>query len=247
LELRRLPDPQQLNLYDYTRNNPLKLIDPLGLDITVNGSEQDEYAKRLQSDVSFRIDFGKDIKIVIVDTNGKALDKDALKALGKTLKGAEKELFNAITDEKHHVAINAIDGSKDPSVFFGRSNGAEHTIAFGQAALLDQPKNAGGMTSTQLVGHETLEAYYESKGVTLVDAHNYANRFFAGFNADPVYHTQRVQGNMVLGLIGDSRIAGTRTTERITYEFVTPVPRADFDRGRGVPYRVYPIDVEKKP
>ena len=43
LELRRLTDPQQFNIYSYARNNPLKLTDPTGLDITVTGPEIDEF------------------------------------------------------------------------------------------------------------------------------------------------------------------------------------------------------------
>ena len=48
LEMGRLTDPQQLNLYSYTRNNPLKFTDPLGLDIEVTGTDQDGYLQRLQ-------------------------------------------------------------------------------------------------------------------------------------------------------------------------------------------------------
>jgi RHS repeat-associated protein len=36
IELRRLTDPQQLNIYSYTRNNPLRFTDPNGLDIKLN-------------------------------------------------------------------------------------------------------------------------------------------------------------------------------------------------------------------
>ena len=35
-------DPQQLNLYSYVRNNPLNYIDPLGLELRINGTQ--EYA-----------------------------------------------------------------------------------------------------------------------------------------------------------------------------------------------------------
>jgi RHS repeat-associated protein len=55
IEMRRLSDPQQLNIYSYTRSNPLKFIDPLGLDITVTGSLQGEYDKDLQKKVSFTV------------------------------------------------------------------------------------------------------------------------------------------------------------------------------------------------
>lgn len=249
LELTRQADPQQLNLYSYVRVNPLRFIDPLGLDITVIGSEQDEYARQLQADVSFHVDFGADNKIVIVDSNGNQLDKDALKALGKTLKGADKELFNAITDTKHHVTINAIDAAKEPLVFFGRSDAphtGEHTIAFGQAALLDQPKNSGGYSSSDLVGHETLEAYFESKGASFQDAHSHASDFFGGLDVGAAKNiTAQAIGYMVIGFTGDVRVEGRKTVERIKMEYVTPVPKADFLKGKGAPYKGYPTDVEK--
>jgi RHS repeat-associated protein len=43
---RRLIDPQRLNLYAYARNNPLKFIDPDGMDITLTAKNEDEARKR---------------------------------------------------------------------------------------------------------------------------------------------------------------------------------------------------------
>lgn len=167
------------------------------------------------------------------------LDKDALKALGKSLKGGEKEFFKAITDPKHHVTINAIDGTKDSNVFFGRSDDkhtGSHTIAFGQAALLDSAKNAGGMTAAQLVGHETLEGYAESKGSSLQDAHDYANRYFGGLDPGLTKGaTYGLQGGNVVQLTGNFTVHGSKTVERITMQFVTPIPQQDFLKAKGFP------------
>ena len=108
LELRRLQDPQQINLYGYTRDNPLRFLDATGLDIEVTGETPDDYINYLQQDVSFKISRNaKTRKVQIVDSSGKVLDKKALKELKKSLakagklvdNKAERELFKAITDQ----------------------------------------------------------------------------------------------------------------------------------------------------
>jgi RHS repeat-associated protein len=234
VEMHRLIDPQQLNLYTYGRNNPLKYIDPTGWDVTCTGNRCNDYLKALQKDASFKVAYDENGKVV---TEGD-IDK---KSLSKT----DKALLKAIDDPKHHVKISAIDGEQDSSVFFGASHGASHTIAFDQAALLDSAKNAGGMTSAQLIGHETLEGYAESQGNSLIDAHNYANEFFGGLDIGTLQGaTYGSQNGNVVQLTANFSIHGNSTTERITLQYVTPIPRQDFLKGKGGPYPVYPSDVE---
>jgi hypothetical protein len=241
--MHRLSDPQQLNLYAYGRNNPLKFIDPLGLDIACQGDRCDDYLKALGKDVSFKIGYDKYGKVVTVGD----IDK-------KSLSKSDKAFLGAINDDKHHVTINAIDGSTASNgLFLGSSDGnntGTHTIAFGQAALLDKAANAGGMTSAGLVGHETLEGYWESKTSGGLDAlgggHNWAASLgFPGFDSGTTVSAQ-AQGGMVIGFTMDQHIQGTNTNERFGMRFVTPIPQADFLNGKGLPAPAYPVTVEKK-
>jgi RHS repeat-associated protein len=252
IEMGRLGDPQQLNLYAYTRNNPLKFIDPLGLDVEVTGTEQEAYRKRLQQDVSFQTQINsKTNKVEIVDANGNVLDKKQLKALGKTLKGGEKELFNAITDTKHHVSIET--GRNDSGVFFGAfGGGGKQKLDFGDIDLLDSPKNAGGFSAQQAVGHETLEAYAASKGKGYNDAHAYANKFFGGLAPPTTPGTPIFDANgaNLTGVRADWSVVGRPgVNARITTQFVTPIPASAintmFQTGQTAPVHV--VDVEKKP
>jgi RHS repeat-associated protein len=71
IELRRLADPQQLNLYSYARNNPLRFIDPNGLDIQLNCSTRDECVEAIRmlngrSNAQFKVMLGLDKKLQIV-------------------------------------------------------------------------------------------------------------------------------------------------------------------------------------
>jgi len=250
LELKRLWDPQRLNLYSYTRNNPLKFIDPSGLDITVTGTEQDDYKTRLQQDVSFKVQINsKTNKVEIVDDKGNVLDKKALKTLGKTLKGGEKGLFNAITDTKNHVTIDTV--RNDAGVFFGRfDGGGKNTIDFGDVDLLDNPKNAGGFSAGQAVGHETLEAYAASKGKGLTKAHAFANQFFGGLRpaippGTPIFDATNAH---LTGVTTEFPVIGKPgVNAKVTMQFVTPIPVAAIPTTPAGSQRVHVVNVEKTP
>jgi RHS repeat-associated protein len=239
IEMHRLADPQQLNLYMYGRNNPLRVTDPTGLDITCQGARCTDYLAGLQKDVSFNIQYDKN---GMVQTEGN-IDM-------KSLSKSDKAFLSAIDDSKHHVTINAIGGDKDSGTFFGSSQGSTHTINFDQAALLDGSKNAGGMTSASLVGHETLEVYDESKGNSMADGHNWAATLgFPGMS--PIAGgTFSVQNGMVIGMTANFQIQGTSTVESIGMRFVTPIPKADFLKNAQSEHptqsAVYPVSVEKK-
>ena len=250
IELRRLNDPQQLNLYSYTRNNPLTFTDSTGLDIEVTGTEQEAYRKRLQQNLSFTTQINsKTNKVEIVDANGNVLDKKQLKTLGKTLKGGEKELFNAITDTKNHVTIDTV--RKDAGVDFGRFDGkGKNTIDAADLDVLDASKDNGGFTSARVVGHETLEAYAAAKtgATTPGDSHDYANQYFGGLElANP--KTLKLYGDSKAGVItrssADSPVYGMKNVRvTITREYLTPIPTNSIPKGQ-TPAHI--VGVEKVP
>jgi RHS repeat-associated protein len=239
IEMHRLVDPQQLNLYAYGRNNPLTITDPTGLDITCGGTRCADYLSGLQKDVSFKVDYDKNGKVETVGD----IDK-------KSLSKSDKAFLSAIDDSKHHVTINAIGGAGDASTFFGSSQGSTHTINFDQAALLDGSKNAGGMTSASLVGHETLEGYDESKGYSMADGHNWAASLGFPGMSPMAGGTFSLQNGMVIGMTANFQIQGTSTVESIGMRFVTPIPKADFMKNAQSAHPtqspVYPVSVEKK-
>ena len=246
IEFRRMPFPQAWNLYAYTRNNPLLFTDPAGLDVEVTGNWQEDYLSRLQENVSFRVQLDKKTnKVVIVDENGNALDGKALKALGKSLKKkkAEKQLFNAITDQKSHVKIETV--KDDPNVDFGKFLGkGSQIIDVGDLDVLDQSTDNGGFTSAHDVGHETLEAYYAAEyGLKRIDeAHEYANQYFAGLGeGNP--KTSRLDFDKNGFIIRSSILQPVQDSRniilRIDREYVTPInPKA-------IPKNANPANITK--
>jgi hypothetical protein len=184
-----------------------------------------------------------------VNAKGKELDKKELKALGKTLKGGEKELFNAITDKTYHVTIDTV--RRDPNVDFGRFDGkGKNTVDAADLDLLDAAKNSGGLSSEQVVAHETVEAYRAAMtGATdATDPHNYANGLFGGLDApDPsTLHTfGDPAGTSISSISFEQPVHGAKgVREKITKEFVSPIPTSAIPKGH-TPAHI--IDVEKKP
>jgi hypothetical protein len=206
----------------------------MGLDVTITGSEQEAYRRRLQQNLSFQVQINSTTnKIEIVGADGNGLNKDQLKALGKTLKGGEKELFNAITDTSNHATIDTVRNS--PDVDFGRFvGGGTNRVDAADLDLLDGAKNAGGLTSAQDVGHETLEAYAASQGQGFDDAHAYANQYFGGLQA-PNLATGSFQVDtrkMTVTQISVNVPLHTGSgSERITKVFVTPIPYVNTKKG----------------
>jgi RHS repeat-associated protein len=81
----RFYDPQQFNLYAYTRNNPLRFIDPTGKILTISGDVQEAQRQLCSvlgtSDCSKRITYDAKTNTITVDVTGIDLSQNEGAAL----------------------------------------------------------------------------------------------------------------------------------------------------------------------
>jgi len=182
--MNRVADPQQINIYIYARNNPLLFVDPVGLDIQVSGDAQDDYLKHLQGGVKSK-NF-----VITKDANGKlgvqGLDLSDKKAVDKFKKGLKDKgdiaLFTAITTgNTAKIEANKVNDKVSIAQFIG-VDGTQR-LDMGEISLFDSSSNKGGMTTSDVVAHETLEAWYGVNGKpSYNDAHNAASEVFGGLS-----------------------------------------------------------------
>ncbi len=230
LEMNRLTDPQQLNLYSYVRNNPLSLTDPDGRDIAVKCADKVNCSTATdqvngRKDGQFKVAIGDDGKWHPVG------DVDTSK-----LSGAEKAFYGALTDTNTHATLTAVSG--DGGVFFGLSTGkGTNTVDVADTGQLA----SAGLSPGSAVAHEAMEAYATAGGASLKDAHN--NDPFPGFtllggggrptlsNGNVTGYQYNLRYNGAGG--GNYQVNTTLKTPVPVASFMNPQTRADAQKAVG--------------
>jgi hypothetical protein len=162
-------------------------------------------------------------------------------------------LYKAITDDKT-VQIQAEKNA--PGVLFGKSDLGEkgpekgtpglHTIAFDQANKLDSVGNAGGLSSAQLVAHETIEAYSELEGNSFEAAHEYANSLAGGLGAVALALEISDKNGNITGVTIFFPVIGSSVHEMVSIKFNTPIPKEAINNtSRVKEYKVTGVEVVK--
>jgi RHS repeat-associated protein len=225
VEMHRLSDPQQLNLYTYGRNNPTTFSDRTGLDIALRcqGGQSDCITAKDQLNGREHAQFQTGL-----DKNNKLtahVSKDAYAKLGSS----EKALYNAINDTKSHASLSVVNG--DGNVTFGVHNGAgSNTVDIADTAKLNAPSNAGGLNAGDAVAHEGLQAYISLSNDAQSD--NLASQFFPGVNNPLSAFIYNSAGTDATGSLIKGNIADGRGSELIRTTFRTPIPAIDiFTKG----------------
>ena len=233
IEMHRLIDPQQLNLYGYARNNPTSFSDPTGLDVTLKceGGQGDCNTARDQLNGRDHAQFK-----VGLDKNNK-LTAHVSKTEYSKLSKAEKALYNAINNTSNHATLNVVE-STGQSEFGVHDSRGVNTVDLGNTAKLNAPGNSGGLNAGDVIAHEAMDAYF-SLSMSAVVADNAAAALFPGlFQPTENQNQFNATHSQVLGATQYQGISDGRGGERITFQYITPIPAIDVDSRFNSPTRI---------
>jgi RHS repeat-associated protein len=179
IEANRLEYPQSWNLYAYTRNNPLRFIDPDGLEIAVNCQVEGGCQKTVEN-----LNNRKDAQFQTELEDGK------LKVVGqvdeKKLSKSELALYQAITNTDTVATLEVVLSSDKIHFGYSALNNIPpvtglNRVDQGDINQLDQ------VVAGELVAHEVMEAFGSKKGLSNYQlAHAYANTFFGDIKVEQV-------------------------------------------------------------
>lgn len=243
MELHRLADPQQLNLYSYVRNNPLSLTDPSGMLVDIDCSHvNSDQCKQTVTDLNGR----KDAQFQVTRDG----DTGQLNVVGSVdaskLSGSEAELYKAITDPKNTATLDV--RSSSDSIMFDQYAGKGLNIL--DRADLNQLGKANSVLPGEAIAHAAVEAYAGvGEGMNTYDAaHGFANKFFgdvrvSGLNTLPPGAATATSAQATYNF---QRVGVSVNVQKI---FIVPQPaasvNANWERIRG--NLVVSISDQKKP
>jgi RHS repeat-associated protein len=220
IEAHRLVDPQRLNLYAYARNNPVTLSDPTGLDVTLKCDTKANCAQAVKDfnsrkGAQFQVELGKDGKLQVVKGS-----------VANGIGGAEGKLLGAINDSSNHATIN-VSGNTGQSEFGTHDSKGVNSVDLGNLSKMDAASNAGGLNSGDALAHEAMDAYYSlSMGEEAAD--QAAAGLYPGLYGPTGNQNSLNQfGTAVVGSTFNQAISNGSGTERVTIQYITPIPAID--------------------
>jgi hypothetical protein len=139
---------------------------------------------------------------------------------------AEQALKGAINDSKNHATIN-VSGNTGQSEFGVHDSAGANTVDMGNLSKLDAPGNAGGLNSGDVIAHEAMDAYYsttmDEPAADRAAAALYPGLFLPSENQNQLNSTSTA----VTGSTQYQGISDGRGGERISIQYITPIPAID--------------------
>jgi RHS repeat-associated protein len=102
LSSKKIVDPQQLNMYAYARNNPLKYVDPNGEEVNLSQLDEDERNKLIAAmQTESGLLLGYDSKSGLLKIKGKGKGGSDTYRSGLTALINDKDVFNVLNESEY--------------------------------------------------------------------------------------------------------------------------------------------------
>lgn len=183
-------DPQSLNRYPYTQNNPLKFIDPTGRSLYLSGADADYIVAELAKFSGLSLE--RDSK-----TGKVTIKKSSKRKLKGTSTWLANKLIDAIRDPRAEVKIQT--GRNQPNVFFDSYASQQLDVADYNAVKAADPKFAAVS-----LGH-VIEEYYYEQLIPLTELDDSSERP-AGGSRGPLTHMGRFPESHTAALGFESKV-----------------------------------------